>query len=601
MNKNIDENQKYKSKYIDLKHVLMGGGESLNNVSTDYPSLTINKEQIDFSKMQEMTTADIIIDKLITWNVDMVFGIIGDGINPIIEALYKRRHQIRFIAVRHEEAGALMASGYAKLTGKIGVCIGTTGPGFLHLLNGLYDASLDNVPVIAISGTINSDLRNTFYSQDINTTHISADFSKFNIMINSPTHALYTIDDVCRSSLATFSVSHITVPIDIQGQKLSNDSTVLKGKLQGSSAWSSNVLSAKIEDVQIAADILNNGKKIVILIGKGTMHSSDEVLEVAKLLSAPIIKALGARTVIDDESIYTTRGLGYLGTKPSYLVIKECDTLLMLGTSFPYPEYYPELGQAKCVQIDTNCHKIGLRYPATIGLVADIKITLNQLIPLLKKNPNTEFIELAQRKMLDWNKMISTEEDNNSYPLKPQRVMGAIKKYITNDAIISLDTGSNTYFASRHLILKPGQKLLFSGVLQTMGNGLPFCIASKLAFPEKQCVAIVGDGGFTMLMGEVATAVKYKLPIKIIIIKNNTLEWEMWEQMSKGFTPYGYDLEPIDFANIAISCGAEGYTIDKVDEIDNVLSKFFNSNNPAVVQVNVDPKVLPIPPERLNI
>ncbi|AYV76337.1 MAG: pyruvate oxidase [Terrestrivirus sp.] len=599
MDKNIDKY--HKSKYINLKHVLIGGSESLNNVSIDYPSLVINKEQPDFSKMQEMTTADIIIDKLITWNVDIVFGIIGDGINPMIEALYKRRHQIRFITVRHEEAGALMASGYAKLTGKIGVCIGTTGPGFLHLLNGLYDASLDNIPVIAISGTINSDLRNTFYSQDINTTHISADFSKFNIMINSPTHALYTMDDVCRSSLSTFSVSHITIPIDIQGQKLHDDNTVLKGKLLGSSTWSSNVLSAKIEDIKMAADILNDGQKIVILIGKGTMHSSNEVLEVAKLLSAPIVKALGARTIIDDESIYTTRGLGYLGTKTSYLAIKECDTLLLLGTSFPYPEYYPELGQAKCVQIDTNCRKIGLRYPATIGLVADIKITLNQLIPLLKRNSNTEFLELTQKKMLDWNKMISMEEASESYPLKPQRVIATIRKYITNDAIISMDTGSNTYFASRHLIFKPGQKLLFSGVLQTMGNGLPFCIASKLAYPNKQCVAIVGDGGFTMLMGEVATAVKYKLPIKVIIIKNNTLEWEMWEQISKGFTPYGYDLEPIDFANVAISCGAEGYTIDKVDQLDTVLSKFFGSNNPAIVQVNVDPNELPIPPEQINI
>lgn len=562
---------------------------------------SIDKKMQNLSGIQNMTTADIIVDTLIKWNVKLIFGIIGDGINPVIEALRKRQNEIRFITVRHEEAGAFMASGYAKLTGKIGACIGTSGPGFLHLVNGLYDAATDNVPVIAISGDTFRDLKHSFYPQDINSMDVVRDIAKINTRINGPIHAEYIMDEVCRSALGTSSLSHITIAKDTQNEKYSADNSMYKGKIIGTTTFTQNVIIPKREEFEKAAEILNAGNRITILIGRGAMNAPEEILQVAKILGAPIVKSLAARTIIDDKSEYTTGGIGHLGTKPSYLAMKECDTLLILGCVFFGLSYYPELGKAKCVQVDTNYQKIGIRYPATIGLVGDVKATLRQLIKHLNQKQNLDFLRVSFDRHAKWNAMLLQQEQDYSYPLKPQVAMGILNRYLTPDAIISLDTGSNTYFAAKHLKFQPQQRLLFSGTLQTMGCGLPFCIASKLVYPERQCLAIVGDGGFTMLMGEIATAVFYKIPIKVIIIKNNTLEWEMWEQKTSGFVPFGYELQPINFAMMATSCGAEGYTINRAEEIVNVYNQFFSSTNPAVLQINVDPNELPVKPEDVDI
>lgn len=561
-------------------------------------SLSLNKET---AVNDQMTTGDIIVDRLISWNVKFVFGIIGDGINPVINALYKRKDQINFITVRHEEAAAFMASGYAKLTGKIGVCIGTSGPGFLHLINGLYDAALDGAPVIAISGDTFKNLKDSFYVQDINATHLLSDVSKFNIRINGPVHASFIMDDVCRSALGMSGVSHITIAKDTQSQKISEDNSKYKGKIIGTSTWNKDIIIPHKNQIREAAEILNKGKKIAIFIGKGAMKAGKEVLQIAQILSAPIIKSLAARTIIDDKSEYTTGGIGHLGTKASYQAMKECDTLLILGCVYFGLDYYPELGKATCVQIDINPQKIGIRYPATLGLVGDVKNTLKFLITILKQNPETEFLKTCNQRYINWNNMLNTTSHNNAYPLKPQVPMAILNKYLQPNAIISLDTGAHTYYAAKYLKFQTEQRLLFSGTLQTMGCGLPFCIASKFAYPDRQCLAIVGDGGITMLMGEIATAVRYGLAIKVIVMKNNTLEWEEWEQKTSGFTPYGFDLQPINFAGIAVSCGAEGYVIDRVEQIEEVYRKFFSSTKPAILEINIDPNELPVKPEDVNV
>lgn len=564
--------------------------------------LIINKEDNDnFERMQNMTTGDIIVDKLIKWGVKIIFGLIGDGINPVIEALYKRRNEIKFITVRHEEAAAFMAGGLGKLTDNLSACIATTGPGMIHLINGLYDAVLDGAPIIAISGTTYENLIGTFYPQDVKTMNLLNEIASFNVLINGPSHALHIVDNACRSALGNHGLSHITIPIDIQNTKLINDKNKFRPKLYGTSTWSPSILLPKLKQIEEAAKILNENKKILILIGKGCANCANEVLKLAEILSAPIAKSLFARPIIDDEHPLTTQGVGFLGTNPSYLLMKECDLIFIIGCSMPYADYYPDPEKAKCIQIDNNFKKIGLRYPATIGLIGDAKYTLQQLIPLLKKNKSNEFLLLAQKRMKKWKEIMNEKENDTSFPLKPSYVTSVINTLIENDAIISLDTGIHTVFAARHINFKPTQKLIFSGGLQTMAGGLPFSIAAKFAFPYRQSIAIVGDGGFTMLMGELVTAVKYNLDIKVIIFKNNTLGLEKIEQIGEGFHPYGYELQPINFTNFAIACGAEGYKIKHPSELKSKLLEAFSTKKPAVIEIEIDPNESPMTADKFKI
>ncbi|MCW3090537.1 MAG: pdc [Ferruginibacter sp.] len=544
-------------------------------------------------------TSDIIVDKLISWKVEMIFSLAGDGINPIFEASRKRQDEIRLITVRHEESAAFMASGYAKATGKLGVCVGTTGPGAVHLMNGLYDAAMEGAPVLALTGVMPNDVLGTKFFQEIDTIAMLQDIAVYNQTINGPIHAQTIVDLACRAALATPGVAHLTVATDIQQKPLKDDEHSKKGgHLAGSSTYKPRMEVPTNEELEQAAALLNNSKKTMILAGRGALTARDEVQELAERLQAPVAKALLGKAILPDDSPFTTGGIGRLGTLPSKQMMDECETLLILGSNMPYLDYYPE--KATGIQIDRDPQRIGLRYPVAVGLTGDVQATLKELLPKINQQDDGGFLQTAQERMRKWKEMLEKIESNQSVPVKPPFLVAAVSKLINEDAHISIDTGAHTVFTARHFPIKAKQDMLACGNLASMAPGLPYAIAAQLAFPGRQCIAMVGDGSFTMLMGEMATAVLYNLPVKIIIFKNNALAMDRFEQEEIGGKEYGIALQPINFAKIAEACGAEGYSVTDPAELSAVLSKAFSSAKPAVVEVSVDPDTPPDPPEKLK-
>ncbi|MGC2431854.1 MAG: thiamine pyrophosphate-dependent enzyme [Nitrososphaeraceae archaeon] len=555
------------------------------------------------SEYEDMRTADIVAEALLDWKVEVIFGLPGDGINGFMEALRRRKDKIKFILVRHEESAAFMACAYAKYTGKLGVCVATSGPGAIHLLNGLYDAKLDNTPVLSITGSTYSDLMNSNYQQDVNLLQLFSDVTVYNNMINRPEHAEMTVDIACRSALSLRGVSHLTIPIDVQEMKLKGRYS--RHKVPGhTSDFYANITVPDRGLLEDAANILNSGRKIVLLVGQGALSAGDEVIQVAEKLEAPVVKALLGKAVIPDDHPVCVGGLGLLGTEPATDAMNEADTLLMIGTSFPYIDYLPKPGQARGIQIDIKPNNIGLRYPVEIGLVGDSKLVLSELLPLLQQRSETErgFLKTKQDEMADWNKLLKEQSSRTDKPIKPQVIADAVSELLEDNAIISVDCGTNTSWAAQYINIRKGMKFSLSGTLATMACGLPYAIAAQIAFPDRQCIAFVGDGGFTMLMGEFATAVQYNLPIKIIVIKNNTLGMIRWEQMAfLGNPEYGVEFTPIDFVKFAEACGGIGYAIKEPDEISSIMEQAMKMDKdrrkPVIIEASVDPFEPPMPPK----
>jgi pyruvate dehydrogenase (quinone)/pyruvate decarboxylase len=547
------------------------------------------------------TTAEILVDSLIRWGVSHVFGIVGDGINPIIEGLRKRKSEIAFVGVRHEEAAAFMAGGFAKHTGKLGVCLGTTGPGAIHLMNGLYDAHYDGAPVLAITGTTFHDLIGTRFMQGVDTVKLMEPVAALNLQITGPAHALIVVNHACRTALGNRCVAHITIPKDLQAMKLSADKPSMENHgLRTSESWSPVAATPDAQQLQAAASILNAGKRVAILAGQGALGARPEVLSVAEALGAPVAKALLGKAVLPDDSPYTTGGIGHLGTQPSQWIMQNCDTLLILGSTMPWIDSYPQQGSARAVQIDIKADHIGLRYPTELGLVGDVKTTLASLLPLLQRKADRSFLTETQRRMQDWIKLLDQIERVERSPLRPQMVVRALSDLIAPDAVISLDCGANTFFAARHLRLREGQRLSSPGMLATMAPGLPFAIAAQFAYPDRQSVAVVGDGGFAMLMAELTTAVQHKLPIKIVVLKNDSLSEVRFEQEELGNPPYGCDLGPIDFVAFAKACGADGFRCATAAEVRPALTAALRSPRAALIEAVVDPDEPPAKPEEVK-
>jgi len=531
------------------------------------------------------------------WGVEVVFGMPGDGINGIIEAFRTRQEKIRFIQVRHEETAAFMACGYAKYTGKLGVCVATSGPGGIHLLNGLYDAKLDGAPVLAITGLQYHDLIGTRTQQDVALDKLFIDVCVFNERIMGPTHVENIMELACRTALAYRSVSHVTMPVDFQEQEVKKSQRSMRNIGHHTSSVPTHGFKIPAQqELERAADSLNKGKKVLILAGRGALDATDELEKVAELLAAPIAKALLGKAAVPDDSPYTTGTIGLLGTKPTQEAIGDCDTLLMVGTSFPYIEFLPKPGQARGVQIDIDAQRIGLRYPVEVGLLGESRTVLQHLMPLLKRKESRKFLEAAQAGMKDWWQLMEKRGSRRDKPMKPQVVAWELGQRLRNDAIVSCDSGTITTWFARQIRVKRGQKFSLSGNLASMACGLPYTIAAQLAYPERQCVAFVGDGGFSMLMADFVTAVKYKLPIKVVIIKNNTLGQIKWEQMVfLGNPEYAVDLAPIDFAEFAHACGGVGFTVEDPEQCGDAMEAFLNAPGPAVLQAVVDPFEPPMP------
>src|ERR1051325_2712294 len=529
--------------------------------------------------MASTNASDVLIDSLYDWGVDTIFGLPGDGINGIMEALRRRQDKIRFVQVRHEEAAAFMACGYAKYTGKLGVCLATSGPGGIHLLNGLYDAKLDEQPVLAITGMHYHDLIGTLAQQDVELDKLFQDVAVFNQRVMGATHVENLVDLACRTALSYRCVSHITFPADLQEEELERKRASKRNRPHHTSdVCAKSARLPAIEDLRAAAEILNSGKKVAILAGRGALRAGDQLEQVAEKLAAPIVKALLGKAAVPDDSPYTTGPIGLLGTKPSQEAMEECDTLLIAGSSFPYIEFMPKPGQARGVQIDSDPIRIGLRYPVEAGLAGDCRRTMEALLPLLHGNENGSFLSKMQAGMRDWNKAMEREASVMTKPMKPQLVVAELGKRLPYNAIVNCDSGTIATWWARHVPVKRGQLHTLSGNLATMACGLPYTIASQVAYPDRLCVGIVGDGGFSMLMAEFATAVRYKLPIKILIIKNNSLGQIKWEQMVfLGNPEYECDLTPINFASIAQACGGVGLSIEEPGECGELLDRALNT------------------------
>jgi pyruvate dehydrogenase (quinone) len=548
-----------------------------------------------------LNTADIIVETLIDWGASHAFGIVGDGINSIIEALRQRRDKIRFIPVRHEEAAAFMACGFAKHTGRLGVCVGTTGPGAIHLMNGLYDAALDGAPVVAVTGLTFHDLRGVRYQQGVDTVKLMAPLATYNEEVTGPQHALLVANRACRAALGDRGVAHLAVSKDVQMLKLSADKRSMRNPgARSSSSWSPPLPAPPADQLQSAADVLNAGTRVAVLAGQGALPARAEVMQLADLLAAPVAKALLGKGVLPDDSPFTTGGIGDLGTAPSSWAMQSCDTVLILGSTMPWEEYYPKPGQARGVQVDLKPDRLGLRYPVEVGLMGDVKATLQGLMPLLRRKTDRGFLTEAQQRMADWNSLLEQVETTEKSPLRPQMVIRALSDLLDDNAVISLDCGANTHFAARCLRLRPNQRLTGTGMLASMAPGMSYAIAAKLAYPDRQSVAVVGDGGFAMLMAELSTAVAQDLPVKIILLKNNSLAEVKFEQEDIGNPEYGCALPPIDFVAFARACGADGFHCERPEEIRPAIHSALRSTRPALVEAVVDANEKPTKPNALK-
>lgn len=541
--------------------------------------------------------ADLLVERLIDWGVDTIFGLPGDGVDGMFEALRTHKDKLRFIQVRHEEAAAFAACGYAKYTGRLGVCIATSGPGGIHLLNGLYDAKCDGQPVLAITGHTFHDLIGTCFQQDVDLDKLFMDLAPYNQRIMGPSHVANVVDEAIRSALGKHCVSHITIPKDIQEWRASD----LHRSDMNVAHHSGEIFQPTLPHppkhlLQKAADVINSGKKVAILVGRGALGARQEIEQLADTVAGPVIKALLGKGVLPDRSPYTTGGLGLLGTAPSQDAMEECDRLIICGSSFPYLDFYPKPGEAKCVQIDVQSTRIGLRHPVDVGLVGDSKIVLQELLPLLKRKEDRKFLETAQERMKHWTELMKERGTRMDKPMKPQVVTYHLNNLLKDDAIISSDSGTIATWTARYIDIRGDMKFSLSGTLATMANGLPYSIGAAVAYPGRQVVCVVGDGGLTMLMGELATLVKYKLPVKVVVIKNNALGQIKWEQMVLDSNPeYGVELQPIDFAKVAEACGAAGFTIEDPKDAEDTLRKALDYDGPAVIQAVVDPNEPPLP------
>ncbi|MGO4514899.1 thiamine pyrophosphate-dependent enzyme [Terriglobus sp. 2YAB30_2] len=540
-------------------------------------------------------TSDVLVERLIAWGVDTIFGLPGDGINGVFEALRQRKDRIRFIHVRHEESAAFAACAYAKFTGRLGVCIATSGPGGIHLLNGLYDAKLDHAPVLAITGLQHSDLLGTFSQQDVALDKLFIDVCEYNERVMNGAHIESLTDLAIRTALAKRGVAHLTLPVDVQTQPVKQGRSERNPPHHTTATPAFDTHLPAQVDLQHAADILNRGKRIAILAGQGALHATDELERMAAVLGAPIIKSLLGKAAVPDDSPYTTGGIGLLGTEPSQTALEDCDTLLMVGTSFPYIEFLPKPGDAKCVQIDCDPQRISLRYPADVGIVGDTRVCLKALLPMLKKHDD-RFLRSAQKGKQKWAELLEKQGTHLEKPMKPQVVGWELGKRIPANAIVTSDSGTITTWWARYVPALRGQKHSCSGNLASMACGLPYAIGAAIAYPDRPVYCIIGDGGLSMLMGELITIAAYQLNIKVIVIKNNTLGQIKWEQMVfLGNPEYACDLFPADFAAIARGCGMPSWRIEDPARCGADLDLALQRQGAALVEAVVDPFTPPMP------
>jgi pyruvate dehydrogenase (quinone) len=544
--------------------------------------------------------SEALIERLADWGVDTVFGLPGDGINGIMEGLRRHQDRVRFVLVHHEEAAAFMATAHAKATGRIGVCLATSGPGGIHLLNGLYDAKLDHMPVLAITGMQETSVLGTGYQQEVNLDKLYADVAEYDQMIYNPAQLPSVVDNAVRTAYARRGVAHLTVPNDIQVADADADPWQHVAPARPP-ATAPVMLQAPgrpaEEDLQRIADLLNEGEKIAILAGAGARHAREELLALAETMAAPIVKTLSGKATVPDDSPFTTGGIGLLGTRPSEELMEQIDTLLMVGTNFPYTKHLPAPGKARVAQIEADPARAGSRIATEAPVIGDARLAMQGLLPLLKQRTDTSFLEKCQAQMRKWRENMAALADPGRDPIAPQYVVSVLDELAADDAVLTCDSGTIATWAARHWDVRAGREFFLSGNLATMAPGLPYAIGIQHAFPGRQVIGYVGDGGFAMLMAEFLTAIKHDLPVKIIINNNNSLGQILWEQMVLGYPEHGvrYPEPFVDYASLAAANGALGIKVERPGQVRTAIEQALVQRGPALVDVNVNPDEPPLP------
>ncbi len=544
--------------------------------------------------------SEALIERLADWGVDTVFGLPGDGINGIMEGLRRHQDRVRFVLVHHEEAAAFMATAHAKATGKIGVCLATSGPGGIHLLNGLYDAKLDHMPVLAITGMQETSVLGTGYQQEVNLDKLYADVAEYDQMIYNPAQLPSVVDNAIRTAYARRGVAHLTVPNDIQVADAGADPWQHVAPARPPSTAPVMLRPPGLprdEDLRRIADLLNEGEKIAILAGAGARHARDELLTLAETLGAPIVKTLSGKATVPDDSPYTTGGIGLLGTKPSEELMEQIDTLFMVGTNFPYTKHLPAPGKVRVAQIEADPARAGGRIPTEVPVVGDAKLTLERLMPLLKQRYESKFLAQCQHDMDKWRKNMAALADPKRNPIAPEYLISVVDELAADNAVLTCDSGTIATWAARYWTIRGGREFFLSGNLATMAPGMPYAIGIQHAFPGRQVIGFVGDGGFAMLMAEFVTAIKHKLPVKIVINNNNSLGQILWEQMVLGYPEYGVrHTDPfVDYAAFATANGALGVKVERSRDLRKAVERALGHDGPVLVDVNVNPDEPPLP------
>ena len=527
-----------------------------------------------------------LIELLVEWGVDHIYGMPGDSINSFIEPLRKAQDKIKFIQVRHEEAGALAAAAYAKLTGKLGVCTAIAGPGAIHLLNGLYDAKLDRVPVLALAGQVESDLLGTDYFQEVNLERMFDDVAVYNQRVMSAEQLPAVVNQAIRTAYVKKGVSVLTIPDDIPRFEVG------KKALMTSNFYVKQEVRPLEEDLERAKELLNNPERPIILAGKGTHGLRETLLSFAEKIAAPIVLTLPAKGSIPDKHPYCLGGLGLLGTKAAYEAMQDADLLLLIGTSYPFTGFLPE--NTKTIQIDIDPYQIGKRYPVDVGLAGEAGFTIEWLIENVHDKQHREFLEECQQRMEKWWARLEPQGEDASVPIKPQRVIRALQEVAADDAILSVDVGNVTAWTARHFYMT-NQKMILSSWLATLGCGLPGAIAGKIAYPNRQVFAICGDGGFGMTMNDFVTAVKYRLPLVVVVLNNHKIAMIKFEQEVMGNIEFGTDLHNPNFAKYAEACGGVGYRVEHPNELQPAFEQAVKQTKPCIIDVVVDADEAPIP------
>jgi pyruvate dehydrogenase (quinone) len=558
--------------------------------------------------MTELVT-DFVLERLREWGVHRVYGYPGDGINGFLGSFERADGDPEFTQVRHEEMAAFMACAHAKFTGEIGCCIATSGPGAIHLLNGLYDAKLDHQPVLALIGQQNQMALGAQYQQEVDLQALFKDVSIFCHTCATPAQARHLIDRGIRSALSERGVATIVFPYDVQESKAVSSPPRTHGAVYSSIGYSQPRILPPEPDLDRAAEILNSAEKVAILIGQGAAGASDEVVEAADVLGAGVAKALLGRSALPDDLPFVTGPVGLLGSKPSYEMMGGCDCLFMVGTSFPYAEWLPKEGQARCVEIDIDGRMIGIRYPADVHLIGDSKDTLKALLPLLERKDDRSWREQIEENVQEWWRILEDRSHQEMEPMNPSRVLWELSDALPDDAIVTADSGSSTNWWARELRLRKGMKASLSGNLATMGPGTPYAIAAKFAHPERAVVAIVGDGAFQMNgMNEMITVERYwdshlkkgNAPLVFCVFNNQDLNQVTWEQRVLSGDPRNPATQQIPdfpYSKYAELVGFKGIHCERGDDVAGAWKEAISTTDrPVILEVVTNREFPPLPP-----